>query len=240
MAVGCTMPANRTQSGASASNNCEGGCNVRFPTAQSFGPNFNQNGGGWFALERRTNFIKMWFWHRKAGNVPAFISNPTEKLNTDGWVSISLRLPSSPSGVAVAKCVFNQGTPAAFFPNTTCDMTKYFTDHHLIINLTFCTSPVDLLCNPLLRLALLSIHSDLPSTGGDWAGPAYASSGCPSTCAGTSWSQVTYVGGSDDPPSCPQISSTRTQITSRTHTLISPQCASISRRDELLRLENLC
>ncbi|TEB28348.1 laminarinase [Coprinellus micaceus] len=78
-------------------------------------------------------FIKMWFWHRMSGNVPAFISNPTEKLNTDGW-----------------------GTPAAFFPNTTCDMTKHFMDHHIIINLTFC---------------------------GDWAGPAYASSGCPTTCA---------------------------------------------------------
>ncbi|KAJ3532962.1 hypothetical protein NMY22_g7540 [Coprinellus aureogranulatus] len=128
--AGCTMPANRSQTGSSASNNCEGDAT--------------------FAMERRTNFIKVWFWHRKYGHVPSFISNPSEKLNTDGWVRLF-----SPT-VLRTRVYRYVGTPAAYFPNTTCDMTKHFTDHHIVMNLGFC---------------------------GDWAGPAYASSGCPSTCA---------------------------------------------------------
>ena len=47
-----------------------------------------------------------------------------------------------------------QGTPVAYFPNTQCNISKFFGVNHIIINLTFC---------------------------GDWAGNAYPSS-CPSTC----------------------------------------------------------
>ncbi|TEB28349.1 hypothetical protein FA13DRAFT_1755858 [Coprinellus micaceus] len=100
---GCTMPANRTQTGTSVSDNCQGGCNVQFPMANSFGSSFNTNGGGWFALERRMDFIKMWFWDRKATNVPPSIREGMGKLHTDSW-----------------------GTPVAYFPNTTCDMMPYF------------------------------------------------------------------------------------------------------------------
>ncbi|THH13545.1 hypothetical protein EW146_g6682 [Bondarzewia mesenterica] len=48
-----------------------------------------------------------------------------------------------------------QGTPDAYFPNTDCNFSTHFGPHNIIINLTFC---------------------------GDWAGNAYSSSGCPSTC----------------------------------------------------------
>ncbi|KAM5536636.1 hypothetical protein V8D89_009731 [Ganoderma adspersum] len=47
------------------------------------------------------------------------------------------------------------GTPTAFFPNTQCDILSHFLAQNLIFDITVC---------------------------GDWAGPAYASSGCPKTC----------------------------------------------------------
>ncbi|KAH9930333.1 concanavalin A-like lectin/glucanase domain-containing protein [Fomitopsis serialis] len=47
------------------------------------------------------------------------------------------------------------GTPAAAFPSTSCDMASHFYDHSIVIDTTIC---------------------------GDWAGPAYAASGCPGTC----------------------------------------------------------
>jgi len=47
------------------------------------------------------------------------------------------------------------GTPVARFTNSECDIAYKFGPENVIINLTFC---------------------------GDWAGNAYASSGCPSTC----------------------------------------------------------
>ncbi|KAF8152573.1 glycoside hydrolase family 16 protein [Crassisporium funariophilum] len=49
----------------------------------------------------------------------------------------------------------NWGIPTANFPNTQCDFSTYFSRQNIIINLTLC---------------------------GDWAGNAYAQSGCPSTC----------------------------------------------------------
>ncbi|KAI0738520.1 glycoside hydrolase family 16 protein [Daedaleopsis nitida] len=47
------------------------------------------------------------------------------------------------------------GTPTAFFPNTQCDILGHFLPQQLIFDITIC---------------------------GDWAGPAYAGSGCPGTC----------------------------------------------------------
>lgn len=42
------------------------GCTVRFPSSPpSFGPPFNANGGGWFAMERSDEEgVKIWFWPR--------------------------------------------------------------------------------------------------------------------------------------------------------------------------------
>ncbi|OCH91522.1 glycoside hydrolase family 16 protein [Obba rivulosa] len=47
------------------------------------------------------------------------------------------------------------GTPVAIFPNTACDMASHFFNQSLVIDTTLC---------------------------GDWAGPAYSTSGCPGTC----------------------------------------------------------
>ncbi|KAI0081946.1 putative laminarinase [Panus rudis PR-1116 ss-1] len=117
----CNMPASRAQTGTPTGNNCDvntsgnTGCGVQAPTANSYGPSFNANGGGWYAMERTNNFIKVWFWPRNAGNVPSDVRNGGSNVNTDSW-----------------------GTPTAFFPNTNCDIGSHFGPNNVIINLTFC------------------------------------------------------------------------------------------------------
>ncbi|RDB18969.1 putative glycosidase C21B10.07 [Hypsizygus marmoreus] len=137
--AGCTMPASRAQTGTSGQLDCNAavngntGCNVFSNDARSYGPTFNTNGGGWYAVERTSTFIKVWFWSRNDAAVPADVKDGASAVNTDSW-----------------------GTPAAYFPNTSCDIPQHFNQHNIIINLTLC---------------------------GDWAGSVYpGSSGCPSTC----------------------------------------------------------
>ncbi|KAK0232388.1 2 beta-glucan [Armillaria nabsnona] len=136
---GCTMPSgSRAQSGVSLQNECDvnvnsnAGCGVQLQNSISYGSGFNDNGGGWYALEWTDSFIKIWFWARNDPNVPTGVRTGGSVVITDNW-----------------------GTPAAYFPNTSCALTNYFSPQNIIINLTFC---------------------------GDWAGSAYASSGCPSSC----------------------------------------------------------
>ncbi|KAJ6615140.1 laminarinase [Mycena sp. CBHHK59/15] len=119
--AGCTMPASRTQTGTSTGNNCDvaatnnAGCGVKLSDSKSYGPTFNSNGGGWYAVERTNAFIKVWFWSRNAGTVPSDISSGSTSVNTDNW-----------------------GTPVANFPSTTCPISSKFGPHNIIINLTFC------------------------------------------------------------------------------------------------------
>ncbi|TFK73373.1 laminarinase [Pluteus cervinus] len=135
--AGCTMPASRSQSGNAVQNNCDvaatgnAGCGVQINDSRSYGPAFNNAGGGWLAVERTTSFIKVWFWSR-AVSPPSDVANGAANVNTDGW-----------------------GTPAAYFPSSSCNISQKFGPHNIIINLTFC---------------------------GDWAGAVYGNSGCPSSC----------------------------------------------------------
>ncbi|KAG6917639.1 hypothetical protein DXG01_001746 [Tephrocybe rancida] len=136
---GCTMPSSRDQTGTSSQLDCNtavngnAGCGVRVPGSVSYGPAFNNNGGGWYAVERTTSYIKVWFWARNDASTPSDVKNGASSVNTGNW-----------------------GTPAANFPNTSCNIASHFDQHNIIINLTFC---------------------------GDWAGSVYpGSSGCPSTC----------------------------------------------------------
>jgi len=135
---GCTMPSSRTQTGTSLQLNCDtsvnsnAGCGVRLGPAASYGPTFNSDGGGWYALERTSSFINVWFWSRGATNVPSDVRAGGTSVNTA-----------------------NRGTPSANFPNTSCNLSKFFAANNIIINLTFC---------------------------GDFAGAVYPQSGCPSTC----------------------------------------------------------
>ncbi|KAF5356762.1 hypothetical protein D9756_006725 [Leucocoprinus leucothites] len=117
---GCTMPASRSQTGTAVGNNCDvaatgnAGCGVRINDSRSYGPSLNSNGGGWYAVERTSSFIKIWFWPR-GGSVPSDVSGGSTSVNTDSW-----------------------GTPAAFFPSNSCPISSKFGPHNIVINLTFC------------------------------------------------------------------------------------------------------
>ncbi|KAF9233225.1 glycoside hydrolase family 16 protein [Melanogaster broomeanus] len=133
----CTIPATGTnQLGTILTTDCDytaNGCGVLLTEDDnSFGPNFNNIGGGWYAMERTNDYISIWFWERHSRSVPSEVAFGAPTINTSNW-----------------------GTPAAYFPNTDCDLATHFDANNIIINLTFC---------------------------GDWAGNVYASSGCPSTC----------------------------------------------------------
>ncbi|RXW11593.1 hypothetical protein EST38_g14263 [Candolleomyces aberdarensis] len=91
------------------------GCPVKFNTPQSYGPAFNQNGGGWYAVERSSNFLKVWFWARNDDSVPREVRESQGSVRPDTW-----------------------GTPTAFFPDTNCNMDQHFAAHNIIINLTLC------------------------------------------------------------------------------------------------------
>jgi hypothetical protein len=72
------------------STNCDStkvnnGCGIAAPTANSYGPKFNNNGGGWYAIERTNSFLKVWFWPRD-GSPPSEVRNGTDTVNTDNWV----------------------------------------------------------------------------------------------------------------------------------------------------------
>jgi len=118
---GCTMPAARTQTGTSLQLDCNTavngntGCGVSVGQAPSFGPTFNADGGGWYAIERTSTFISVWFWSRNAANVPADVRAGSTSVNTANW-----------------------GTPVANFPNTSCNIPQFFDANNIIINLTFC------------------------------------------------------------------------------------------------------
>ncbi|KAJ7776304.1 glycoside hydrolase family 16 protein [Mycena metata] len=120
-APGCTMPATRKQTGTSLLLDCDtnanfnAGCGVRVSQASSYGPTFNRNGGGWYAIERTNKFISAWFWPRNARDVPLDVQLGGLIVETSFW-----------------------GTPVANFPNIDCDLREFFDANNIIINLTFC------------------------------------------------------------------------------------------------------
>ncbi|KAJ3534266.1 hypothetical protein NMY22_g7001 [Coprinellus aureogranulatus] len=91
------------------------GCPTRLGDPKSYGPPFNANGGGHYAIERSPEFIKVWFWPRGDGSIPGEVKKGAEVINTDTW-----------------------GEAAAFFPATDCPIDKKFGPQNIIINLTFC------------------------------------------------------------------------------------------------------
>ncbi|EPQ56434.1 laminarinase [Gloeophyllum trabeum ATCC 11539] len=118
---GCTMPDSRDMTGTSEGTDCSttdtnnAGCGVQSTDTNSYGPDFNNNGGGWYAIERTDTFIKVWFWPRNSGSVPGDVNSGASSVDTDNW-----------------------GTPMALFPDTDCDFSSHFGPHNIIINLTFC------------------------------------------------------------------------------------------------------
>ena len=98
---------------SSASSNA--GCAFKSNDPNSYGPKFNQNGGGWYVMERADTYINVWFWSRGASNVPDAIKNGANTVDT-----------------------LTLGTSFAYFPSDSCDIKSHFGPHRIIINLTFC------------------------------------------------------------------------------------------------------
>ncbi|CAE6444172.1 unnamed protein product, partial [Rhizoctonia solani] len=88
---GCTQPFSRDQTGTTTNTDCNwqvngnAGCGVLNPLANSYGPSFNANGGGWYAMERTSNYIKVWFWPRNSATVPAQVKNGASSIDTSSW-----------------------------------------------------------------------------------------------------------------------------------------------------------
>ncbi|KAG2074808.1 glycoside hydrolase family 16 protein [Suillus decipiens] len=118
----CSMPSDIAQSGTFKTTNCDVsvadnvGCAVKLTKdPNSFGPEFNNNGGGRYAMERTSRHIKVWFWARSDPFVPLDISSGAPIIDPMYW-----------------------GTPAAHFVNTECDFQSHFGGNNIIINLAFC------------------------------------------------------------------------------------------------------
>ncbi len=97
----CNMPASRTMTGVSTATNCDvntdgnTGCGVQATSANNYGPSFNANGGGWYAMERTNTFIKVWFWPRNGGSPPSDVSSGSGSINTDAWVCAQFSMCST-------------------------------------------------------------------------------------------------------------------------------------------------
>ncbi|KAF8432245.1 glycoside hydrolase family 16 protein [Boletus edulis BED1] len=117
----CAMPSSRSMTGTALLNDCDvfsdgnQGCGVHLADRNSFGHNFNFNGGGWYAVDRSPTYIAIYFWERGSTSVPSEVEYPVDKVDTSTW-----------------------GTPAAYFPNTDCDFPSHFGPMNIIINLAFC------------------------------------------------------------------------------------------------------
>lgn len=111
---GCSMQGQRNQTGNTLTSDCWVGnsygdsCAVQ-GSRNSSGQAFNAIGGGVYALEWRSEGIRMWFFER--GNIPSNINSPDPSV----WP-----------------------TPAADFPNTNCDIDAHFKDLHIITNIALC------------------------------------------------------------------------------------------------------
>lgn len=94
--------------GASSSNS---GCTIEAGPS-SFGPAFNAQGGGIYALEWVDQGFNVWFWPRKS-KLPASLS--TKKPNTAEF-----------------------GKPVAQFAGRGCNWKSHFQNMRIVINVTFC------------------------------------------------------------------------------------------------------
>jgi len=114
--------------------NCDGninnnaGCGITEWSRASYGPFFDSRGGGVFAMKWDENSIAVWSFYRAAIPQDIIDGSPTP----DTW-----------------------GIPSAALDPSGCDPLKFFVNHSIIFDITFC---------------------------GDWAGNSYATSGCPGTC----------------------------------------------------------
>jgi hypothetical protein len=115
---------------SSVSENCDSrvdynrGCGTSFSSPKSYGRGFNDCGGGYFVMQKSLqDGVKIWFWSRNDPKIPTEVSD----------------LPAPGRSISTA----NFGVPSASFPmGDQCDFASHFDPHRIVINLTFCVSPL--------------------------------------------------------------------------------------------------
>ncbi|KAG6861452.1 hypothetical protein C0995_016543 [Termitomyces sp. Mi166 len=131
--AGCSADSSVKATGKSLGTTCassgshNSGCAFKDSDPRSYGEGFNRAGGGVFAHIWDSDGIKI--WHFARSDIPHDITDG--KPNPSSWP-----------------------TPAAYFPASSCDISKHFHDHSLTIDTTLC---------------------------GDWAGSAFGST-CSGSC----------------------------------------------------------
>lgn len=74
--------------------NSNAGCGVSLTEPGNYGPAFNDNGGGWYAIERAADHISIWFWARNDRRVPLQIKRGEGFVNPKEWVrALALKKP---------------------------------------------------------------------------------------------------------------------------------------------------
>ncbi|KAI9794503.1 MAG: hypothetical protein M1833_000363 [Piccolia ochrophora] len=114
---GCKMNVKRKMTGDSLSGNCYNGTDDNKGCAvgggsDTFGEEFNRNRGGVYAIEWRTDGIRVWFF-------------PRSSIPTD----ISAGVSPDPS---------SWGTALADFPSTHCSMGAHFANQSIVANIDLC------------------------------------------------------------------------------------------------------
>jgi len=89
------------------------GCGIRDVDTKSFGPGFNNNGGGVYAMIWVNEGIQVWFFSRQT--IPADIQAGAP--NPGLWSQSHLK---------------------AFWPSTNCNIQQFFKQHQLIFDTTLC------------------------------------------------------------------------------------------------------
>ncbi|KAL7272357.1 hypothetical protein RUND412_004838 [Rhizina undulata] len=114
----CTVGAT-SQSGTANTLNCyayatgqstNAGCGTTDTRTSSYGTGFNDVGGGLYAMEWNSSFIKSWFFPRGTIPADALSGNPAPE---------------------------NWGTPVAWFQGS-CDIDSHFNSHKIVFDTTFC------------------------------------------------------------------------------------------------------
>ncbi|KAF8314529.1 hypothetical protein DL93DRAFT_2167313 [Clavulina sp. PMI_390] len=116
--AGCTLGSG-TESGKIISTDCfnntnsNQGCIVQETKPNSYGTDFNANGGGGYAMQMDSTGIKIW-WFPRASLPSDWTSNSP---NPSAWSS-----------------------PSAFYPSSSCDVSKFFGPQQIILEIDICGS----------------------------------------------------------------------------------------------------
>ncbi|OCH92531.1 hypothetical protein OBBRIDRAFT_791129 [Obba rivulosa] len=112
---GCTASPPSDQISTTTLTNCSAvaGCTVAEKQPNSFGAGFDSAGGGVWATQFDVTGIYIWFWTRSS--VPSTVNSSATAVDPSTW-----------------------GPPTAAYPSSTCNITNFFTEQQLVLDITLC------------------------------------------------------------------------------------------------------